>query len=91
MANSVEIDQTAPSEAVRSRSALFAYAILLATLVYKILGHYCIAKNFKKNRKNLPNPRAAAKLCRNSRDIRQSANASPSNKQPGILGNSGIG
>ena len=34
MANSVDPDQTAPSEAVGSGSALFAYAIL-----YKILGH----------------------------------------------------
>ena len=39
MANSVEPDQTAPSGAVWSGSALFAYAILSATLVYEILGH----------------------------------------------------
>ena len=39
MANSVDPDQTAPSGAVWSGSALFAYAILSATLVYKILGH----------------------------------------------------
>ena len=38
-ANSVDPDQTAPEGAVWSGSALFAYAILLATLVYKILGH----------------------------------------------------
>ena len=35
-ANSVDLDQTAPSGAVWSGSALFAYAILLATLVYEI-------------------------------------------------------
>ena len=39
MANSVDPDQTAPSGTVWSGSALFAYAILSATLVYKILGH----------------------------------------------------
>ena len=39
MANSVDPDQTAPSGAVWSGSALFAYAILSATLVYEILGH----------------------------------------------------
>ena len=38
-ANSVDPDQTAPSGAVWSGSALLAYAILLATLVYEILGH----------------------------------------------------
>ena len=38
-ANSVDPDQTAPSEAVGSGSALFAYSILLGTLVYEILGH----------------------------------------------------
>ena len=36
-ANSVDPDQTAPSGAVWSGFALFADAILLATLVYKIL------------------------------------------------------
>ena len=36
---SVDPDQSAPSGAVWSGSTLFAYAILLATLVYKILGH----------------------------------------------------
>ena len=36
---SVDPDQTAPSGAVWSGSALFAYAILFATLVYEILGH----------------------------------------------------
>ena len=40
MANNVDADQTAPSGAVWSGSALFAYAILLETLVYKILGHF---------------------------------------------------
>ena len=38
-AKSIDPDQTAPSGAVWSGSALFAYAILLATLVYEILGH----------------------------------------------------
>ena len=38
-ANSADPDQTAPEGAVWSGSALYAYAILLATLVYKILGH----------------------------------------------------
>ena len=37
--NSVDPDQTAPEGAVSSGSALFAYAILSDTLVYKILGH----------------------------------------------------
>ena len=40
MANSVDPDRTAPSGAVWSGSALFAYAILSATLVYEILGHW---------------------------------------------------
>ena len=39
MANSVDPDQTAPSGAVWSGSALFAFAILSDTLVYKIFGH----------------------------------------------------
>ena len=39
MANSVNPDQTAPSGAVWSGSALFTYAVLSATLVYKIFGH----------------------------------------------------
>ena len=39
MANSVDPDQTAPSGAVWSGSALFAHAILMGTLVYEILGH----------------------------------------------------
>ena len=39
MANSVDPDQTAPSGWVWSGSALFAYAILSETLVYKIWGH----------------------------------------------------
>ena len=38
MANSVDPDQTAPSGAVWSGSALFAYVILSDTKVYKILG-----------------------------------------------------
>ena len=39
MANSVDPDQTAPSVAVWSGSALFAYVILSGTLVFEILGH----------------------------------------------------
>ena len=39
MANSVDPDQTAPLGAVRSGSALFAYAILSEILLYKSLGH----------------------------------------------------
>ena len=39
MANSEDPDQTAPSEAVWSGSALFAYAILSDILVNQILGH----------------------------------------------------
>ena len=39
MANIVDPDQTAPSEAVWSGSALFANVILSDTLVYEILGH----------------------------------------------------
>ena len=39
VANSVDPDQTAPSGAVWSGSALFAYDILSETLVNKILGH----------------------------------------------------
>ena len=38
-ANSVDPDQTAPSRVVRFGSTLFAYSIILTTLVYKILGH----------------------------------------------------
>ena len=38
-ANSVDPDQSAPSGALWSGSALFAYAILFAALVYEILGH----------------------------------------------------
>ena len=43
MANSVDPDQTVPEGAVWSGSALFTYAYLSETLVYKILGHllYC--------------------------------------------------
>ena len=40
MANSEDPYQTAPSGAIKSGSALFAYAILSTTLVYKILGHF---------------------------------------------------
>ena len=39
MANSVDPDQTAPSGAVWSGPALFAYVILSETLVFEILGH----------------------------------------------------
>ena len=39
MANSAAPDLTAPLGAVRSGSALFAYAIRSATLMYEILGH----------------------------------------------------
>ena len=47
MVNSVDPDQTAPSEAVWSGSVLFAYAILSTALVYEILGHllYMILSN----------------------------------------------
>ena len=39
MANSVDPDQTAPEGAVWSWSALFAYATLSETWLFKILGH----------------------------------------------------
>ena len=39
MVNNVDSDQHAPEGVVWSGSALFAYAILSDTLVYKILGH----------------------------------------------------
>ena len=39
MANCVDPDNPARSEAVWSVSALFAYAILSEILVYEILGH----------------------------------------------------
>ena len=39
MANSVDPDQTSPSEAVWSGSALFAYVILSENLVFELLGH----------------------------------------------------
>ena len=39
MVNSVDTDQTAPSGAVVSGSALFAYNILSDNLVWEILGH----------------------------------------------------
>ena len=42
MENSVDPAQTAPSGAVWSRSALFAYAILLETLMYEILDIYLL-------------------------------------------------
>ena len=47
MANSVDPDQTAPSGAVWSGSALFAYVILSDTLVFKILGHLLYINTFK--------------------------------------------
>ena len=51
MANSVDPDQTAPEGAVWSGSALFAYTILSATLVYEILGHlqnqHCICATLR--------------------------------------------
>ena len=45
MSNSVDPDQTAPSGAVRSGSALFAHVIFSDTLMFKILGHlpHCFA------------------------------------------------
>ena len=39
MANSVDPDQTAPSGAVWSGSALFAYVIWSGTLVYQMIGN----------------------------------------------------
>ena len=39
MAKTVDIDQMAPEGAVWSGPALFAYAVLLENLVWKILGH----------------------------------------------------
>ena len=42
MANSVDPDQTFPSGAVQSGSALFAYVVLSDTLVYKLSGHLFI-------------------------------------------------
>ena len=39
MVNSVDPDQTAPEGATWSGSALFAYATLAESLVYKILWH----------------------------------------------------
>ena len=39
MANSVDPDQTDPSGAVLSGSALFAYVILSVTLAFRIIGH----------------------------------------------------
>ena len=39
MANSVVPDQTAPSGAVWSGSALFVYGILSETLMFQIFGH----------------------------------------------------
>ena len=38
-ADSIDLDQTAPSGAIRSGSLLFAYDILSAILVYESLGH----------------------------------------------------
>ena len=45
MANSVDLDQTAPSGAILSGSALFGYAILSDTLVFEILGHLLYAQD----------------------------------------------
>ena len=39
LANSVDTDQTVPSGAVCSGSALFAYGTLSETLLFQILGH----------------------------------------------------
>ena len=39
-ANRVDPDQTAPSGAVWSASALFACVILLDSLVFEMLGHF---------------------------------------------------
>ena len=47
MANSVDPDQTAPSGAVWSGSALFACVILSDTLVFEILGHLPYGKEFR--------------------------------------------
>ena len=51
MANSEDPDQTAPSGAVWSGSALFAYGILSETLVFRILGHlpYHSVSSFQKH------------------------------------------
>ena len=51
-ANSVDPDQTAPSGAVWSGSALFVYAILSAILVYEILGHILYSNDSKGNWRN---------------------------------------
>ena len=48
MTNSVDPGQTAPSEAVWSGSVLFAYAILLDTLIFEILGHLHPTLNTKR-------------------------------------------
>ena len=45
MANRIDLDQI--SRAVRSRSALFAHAILSETLVYQILEHLLYTKKIK--------------------------------------------
>ena len=46
MANSVDPEQSAPEEAVRSGSALFAYTTLLEALVFKkFLGHLRYLQN----------------------------------------------
>ena len=52
MRNSVDPDQTAPSGAVWSGSALFAYAILSDTKVHKILGHSPYQWNYDTVRQN---------------------------------------
>ena len=56
MAKSVDPDQTTPSGAVWSGSALFAYAILLATSVYEILGlmtQLCTVHVYHNGRQNI--------------------------------------
>ena len=45
MANSVDPDQTTPSDAVWPRSTLFAYAILSVQLVHEILGNLPYLQN----------------------------------------------
>ena len=49
MANCVDPEQTDPSEAALSESALCAYAILSETLVYQILGHLPLSTIFLPN------------------------------------------
>ena len=56
MANSEDPDQTAPSGAVWSGSALFAYGILSETLVFQILGHLPYYIWLKKKKKSILSP-----------------------------------